>query len=203
LLIVDTGSDGAVDLSRSIFAALVGSRQIRPAADILIATAAKYEAVREGSLSEFSLGPYKHTGLSVSSADDSNVGLSYLKRYRVTIDFLNRKMYLAKGKHFADPEEPFIRTGLHLLLKQGVTEVDVVDAASPAERAGIRKDDRIMRIAGKAAADLRLSQIRHLLKSSNGADIPLTVQRGGKLLEATLRFNVPKPAPDSPRSSAR
>lgn len=187
-LTVDTGSDRSVTLSQSTFAALVGSRQIRLAADILFATAAKSEKVREGSLSEFSLGPYRHTGLCASSADDSCVGLPYLKRFRVTMDFPNRKMYLAKGKHFADPEEPDIRTGLHLLLKQRVAEAAVVDAGSPAERAGIRKDDRIVRIAGKAAAELRLSRIRYLLKSSNGADVPLTVQRDGKLLEVTLRL---------------
>ena len=32
------------------------------------------------------------------------LGLGYLRRYHVTLDFPNRAMYLRKGKHYSDPD---------------------------------------------------------------------------------------------------
>jgi len=59
----------------------------------------------------------------------------------MVIDFAQRKIYLAKGKQFADLDREDL-SGLHLLWKSGNVEVASVDEPSPAALAGIRQETR-------------------------------------------------------------
>lgn len=60
---------------------------------------------------------------------------------------------------------------------------------SPADRAGIRIGDRIVRIDGQEARDMTIEQVSALLKGSPGTKVKLTVERllGGEQQELTLR----------------
>jgi hypothetical protein len=49
----------------------------------------------------------------------------------VTLDFPNRTLYLARGGHFSDADEPDM-SGLHLIREGDKTLVYSVDAGSPA-----------------------------------------------------------------------
>lgn len=60
---------------------------------------------------------------------------------------------------------------------------------SPADRAGIRIGDRIVRIDGQEARGMTIEQVSALLKGSPGTKVKLTVERllGGEQQELTLR----------------
>ena len=60
---------------------------------------------------------------------------------------------------------------------------------SPADRAGIRIGDRIVRIDGQEARGMTINQVSALLKGSPGTKVKLTVERllGGEQQELTLR----------------
>ena len=60
---------------------------------------------------------------------------------------------------------------------------------SPADRAGIRIGDRIVRIDGQEARGMTIAQVSALLKGSPGTKVKLTVERllGGEQQELTLR----------------
>jgi len=64
---------------------------------------------------------------------------------------------------------------------------------SPAFEAGIKKDDKIIKINSKKAADLTLEQINQLLKSEEGKLIKMELERNSKLLK--FEFYLVDPIP--------
>ncbi|MFN3754904.1 PDZ domain-containing protein [Flavobacterium sp.] len=61
-----------------------------------------------------------------------------------------------------------------------VFTINSVRKDSPAELAGLRKDDRLIKIEGKSAHDLTIEKINELLKSEEGRTIELVIERNGK-----------------------
>jgi len=64
---------------------------------------------------------------------------------------------------------------------------------SPCEIAGLKKDDKIIRIKGKKAGDLNLDQINKLLKEEDGTYIEMEVERKNEKLK--LGFYLADPIP--------
>ena len=112
------------------------------------------------------------------------LGLSYLMRFDVTIDYPKATVYLAKGKRFSEPDVSPDRSGLHLLRKGGMIVVDLVDKESPAREAGIRPGDKIMQLQGKNVKEYPLVVIRRLLRSPDARTIRVTLQRGKTSVDA-------------------
>ncbi|WP_284652296.1 aspartyl protease family protein [Flavobacterium terrisoli] len=59
---------------------------------------------------------------------------------------------------------------------------------SPAELAGLRKNDRLIRIEGRSTHDLTIEKINELLKSEDGKHIEVVIERNGK--QFTYRFQL-------------
>jgi C-terminal processing protease CtpA/Prc len=59
---------------------------------------------------------------------------------------------------------------------------------SPAELAGLKKNDRLIKIEGKSTHDLTIERINELLKSEDGRTIELVIERYGK--QHTFRFKL-------------
>jgi C-terminal processing protease CtpA/Prc len=118
------------------------------------------------------------------SGKQNVLGLQYLSRYHVTIDFPNQRIYLAKGKHFSDLA--YVHTcGLSVFFKAGGLEVESVDEKSPAYAAGFLAKDVIVKLCGKPIASWKPSEINRLLKKE-GKPVQMTVERGGKRLEMSF-----------------
>lgn len=64
---------------------------------------------------------------------------------------------------------------------------------SPADKAGLKKDDQIITINGRRTADMTMERILELMKSSEGRTITMVVQR--KTRELTLSFTLEDPIP--------
>jgi hypothetical protein len=64
---------------------------------------------------------------------------------------------------------------------------------SPAHKAGIKKDDKLISINGKKTADMTMEQIMELMKSAEGKTINMMIQR--KAQEMTLSFTLEDPIP--------
>lgn len=64
---------------------------------------------------------------------------------------------------------------------------------SPAYKAGLKKDDRIININGNKTSEMTLETILELMKSSEGRSITIIVQR--KEDKLTFRFNLEDPIP--------
>ena len=68
---------------------------------------------------------------------------------------------------------------------------------SPAYRAGIRKGDKITRVNGGKAADMKLEQIMSLMKSEAGKRITVEVDRSGQIMKFSFYLEDPVPYTDS------
>jgi hypothetical protein len=149
------------------------------------------------AMKSFSLGPFEHKNLICSHTRWNLLGLSYLSRYRVTLDFPHRRLYLKKGRRYQEADRDDM-SGLHILREDNSTVVKIVDSDSPAARADIRPGDRLLRIDGQEAAKISLFDLRNMLKSGNGKKITLTIARADKQEDKTIELKEILPQWDSP-----
>ena len=185
--IVDTGCSHTGILMRPLFTRLVESRQLRITGKRIYTTVSDHGSSPEGRLSDLVVGSFVHHNLRFCSGDENTLGLGYLRRYRMVIDFPQRKIYLAKGKQFADLDREDL-SGLHLLSKGGSVAVASVDEASPAALAGIWPGDAILEIQGKSAPEIGLARIRQILRSGPDERITTVIARGGIKTDVTFRL---------------
>jgi C-terminal processing protease CtpA/Prc len=81
---------------------------------------------------------------------DGIIGLPILRRYRVTLDFGGKRMWLAPS---ANPGAPFERdrSGMNVLIGAEGLRVTHVARGGPAEKAGLKTGDLIVTIDGEMA----------------------------------------------------
>lgn len=164
--ILDTGCCGFCSgfLSKSTFDDLCRLKEIEPFSGMTraIGILDGPPMTRIGVLARQTMSGFTHTK-QIYTLDDSNescnaLGLGYLSRYKVTIDFHNWTVILEKGKWF-DRACPANQAGIDLVMNEGVPVVPWVDANGPGWSAGIRPGDRILSVDGTDARDLKLNQI--------------------------------------------
>jgi len=125
-----------------------------------------------------------------------NVGGELLRRYTLTLDYRNLRLTLEPNAD-ATLVPAFDRSGLWLRRDEGGVRVDDVAAGSAAERAGLKAGDEIVRIDGRVASDLVLSDTRRLWRESPvGTRVVLVVRTAeGTTTERTLVLADRIPAP--------
>jgi Aspartyl protease/PDZ domain len=186
LFLIDTGmwGRGSGDLEESLFSRLVDSGVARATGTAWATTIVGQSASRAARLSQFSLHSFRHENLRFTSGKANSLGLHYLSRFRVTFDFPNKLIYLAKGKHFADRDYGSL-TGIHSLFKPNGLEVQAVEEKRPGSLAGVRPKDVIVELNGTAISKFKPSEIRRLF-ATEGKTVRMTVERGGKRMEMSF-----------------
>ncbi|NOT33470.1 MAG: PDZ domain-containing protein [Candidatus Eisenbacteria bacterium] len=104
------------------------------------------------------------------------IGYSFLKAFRVTIDYPNRVLWLAPA---ADPDpRPFEYSTPGLQLERRGTEVRVTGVVedSPAAAEGISVGDRVVSIDGRQAASTDLTTLGRALEGEPGSHIEIVVE---------------------------
>ena len=119
-------------------------------------------------------------GAYASESFSGTIGEGVLHRFNTVYDYSRSVMILEPNAEFEKPFPGRKTFGATFLSDgPGYTRFTVtgVRKASPAEAAGLKKDDVIVAVDGKAAAGLRLVDIRKLF-TDEGARHVLTIQRG-------------------------
>jgi hypothetical protein len=181
---VDTGCASTGMLDDTLLSRLVSSSEARVTGDEKALDLSGTHSSSVARLSHLSLGSFRHENLRFTSGKLNILGLYYLSRYRVTIDFPHGRLYLAKGKRFAGPD-PGDNCGLRYFFRAGGLQVESVDERSPARTADVRAKDVIVKLNGKPVSDWKSSEIRRLL-TTEGKTVQMTVKRDGKLMEMPL-----------------
>ncbi|MPR33780.1 aspartyl protease family protein [Salmonirosea aquatica] len=127
--------------------------------------------------------------LGPNTGREGNVGGELLRRFRVTINYPDRYMVLKPIRKAMKETFEHDMSGMDLRAKgEKFNEyyVDKVIEDSPADAAGLQKDDRLMFIGNSSASELNMTEIYKLLQRKEGKAIDLVVNRKGSLVFTTL-----------------
>ncbi len=144
-----------------------------------------------GRLASLTLGPFTlknvpnnlmvaTTGGYATESFSGTIGEGVLRRFNTTYDYSRNVMILEPSAEFATPfkgRKTFGATFLSDGVDYTMFRVTAVRKDSPAEAAGLKKDDVITVVDGTPAAKLRLAELRQMF-SADGAEHTLTVRRG-------------------------
>lgn len=128
---------------------------------------------RGGRLDRFRLSEFVHDQVTVRESSYNSIGLSLLSRYVVTFDFPNGRMYLDKGKRFAEPHRSDL-SGMTVTRLDGETRIGSVRPDTPADACGLKSQDEILQVNGNRVSALSLHELRSRLMVE-GARIRLDV----------------------------
>jgi hypothetical protein len=132
------------------------------------------------------------TGDEGAFADEylaGNVGGGVLKRFTVTFDYANSRMFLKKNRNFDQPDG-YDRAGMWINQTGDRFEVKDVVEDGPAAQVGITIGDRILAVDGARVDDLSLSEVRERFRSSPaGTEVRLILdsQKGRSEVVLVLR----------------
>lgn len=151
-------------------------------------------------LKKLEIGPYSWADpvISLSQAtvgaftsEDyaGNIGNRILERFKVTLDYERRQMWLEPGKLYPR-RDPMSRSGLQLVRRADEVRVAAVLEGSAAGKAGLQADDVVVALDGKPVLELGYEGVAALLdEGTEGSTHTLAILRAGKprTIKLTLR----------------
>lgn len=152
-----------------------------------------------GRLGSMRLGPYEWDDPIVSLANATegafasedfagNIGNRVLERFRVTLDYQRRHVYLEPGKRYAERDH-LSRAGALLARRNGVVTAEEVLPGSPADRGGLRSGDELLAVEGRPIAEWDLPELQSRLDDGpTGERVTLRVRRNGNEKAVRIRL---------------
>ena len=135
---------------------------------------------------ELALGEVAVKNPILSAGKSNLLGLGYLSRFNVTIDFPRQRMYLKENKAINRCDARDL-SGMRLIRNNARTEVESVVSDSPTAKAGLRSGDVLVRIQGKETEKMSLFDLRRWL-CDEGGSLRLVARRDGKEFEIELHL---------------
>jgi len=111
------------------------------------------------------------------------LGNDLLRRFNLIINYPKREIHLTPNTHFSD-EFDYAYTGMAAYFTDGIVLVDDIIPGSPAEKAGLLKDDVIVGINNNFSNNIM--QYKDILQSERNK-IQVIVKRNGILLELYIK----------------
>jgi predicted aspartyl protease len=182
--IIDTGNNTTGTLDNETFEQIARQKDSK-VAETYVVTGAGLRKTRVMRISQITIGSYEYKDVIFGQATSNTLGLDFLSRHLVTIDFPKKILYLQKAEQF-DKKDEFDMSGLALLNISNLLKVYGVMPASPAEKAGFSEGDVVIKIEGKDAAQYNMKQIDRLLQSGDGKSVSFTIERNGELKDINM-----------------
>jgi hypothetical protein len=184
--VVDTGGGMSATMTRHLFNRALGQGESTLVSEGHVMTSSGTTRRPKARLASLTAGPFEVNDIVVGRAIENAVGLHFLSRFILTMDFPHKVMYLEKSHRFAEVDH-HDGSGLHLLRMDGKTVVKFVDADSSADRNDIEPNDVILSVNGRSALDFRMLEIRRLLSTGAG-QASMKIDHHG--IERTVRLRL-------------
>ena len=127
--------------------------------------------------------------LNPNAGRQGNIGGELLRRFRVTINYPEKYMVLKPIRRAMKETFEHDMSGMDLRAKGDTFNeyyIDKIVEGSPAFKAGLKKDDRLMFIDNSSASELNMTEIYKLLQRKEGRAIDIVVNRQGSLVFTTI-----------------
>lgn len=138
------------------------------------------------------LASFQEVGVVVDTSALNNrngtIGNQTLQYFHIIIDYIDQELYITPIRK-KPPKFKFDKSGLFLIAGgKNLNQFQVASVVpdSPADIAGIQREDRILRINGLPAAVLSLANIQRKLKKKEGKRIRIVYERDGERYKATF-----------------
>jgi len=124
---------------------------------------------------------------------DGSIGNDILRRFRVSLDYKNMKMYLRPIQSRLDDPFMYNRAGIRVLYRHSVEEgsqfvVQSLRKGSEAERCGLQNKDILLAIDGRKVKNVSMRRVYELLNDFNTDERVITVMR--KNTQHTFEFRI-------------
>ena len=126
-------------------------------------------------------------GADADPSQSGNIGGGVLKRFVVTLDYGNNRMYLKPVTQAVSDLDSFDRSGVWINQNaDGYTVVDVT-RGGPSDQAGLKVGDQIVSVDGKPATATPLYETRARLRNdAPGTVVKFTVKRGSETKDISV-----------------
>ncbi|HEU5181832.1 MAG TPA: PDZ domain-containing protein, partial [Candidatus Polarisedimenticolia bacterium] len=196
-LAVDLGASHVVSLNET-----EGNGLLAPAGSIAATIGRGVSGAvlgKVGRIASLELGPFKLEHLVATFPDkayqnprgmdskDGNLGNGALSRFLVTFDYAHERLVLFPAAGFTEPSEWDMSGMQGDLTGKGTVEVSRVLAGSPAEAAGIRQGDTLVRIAGEEVTQASYFTLKERFKK-DGETVTVELRRKDKPVLASLKL---------------
>jgi PDZ domain/Aspartyl protease len=146
-----------------------------------------------GTLSQKGIVTYFQTLDSIINPESFNhrnglIGNVALNRFHVIFDYYGERLWLKPGKYYRTPFE-YDRSGLSVIASGRDLNKFIVNnvlPGSPAEVAGLRRGDELLRIGMSPASLQTLNNIQRMLQGKPGKKINITLRRDGERMKKVL-----------------
>lgn len=201
---IDTGDQGDITL----FAPFYNAHRfpvLQPGLEIEQGGVGGRNKALRTRVAEIAVGPLKLStpivtlsftkqGAFSNEATAGNLGYKFLRNFIFTLDYEHRIGCFRPSPEFGEPFS-YNRSGLSLdRAIDGSVIVDRVDAGSPAARAGLQKDDQILRVNGEDPRPQALGSVEKLFGGEAGTRFDLLYTRKGKEAHALFTLEERLPA---------
>jgi hypothetical protein len=115
-------------------------------------------------ISKYRVEDFEHSGVTFHEGPFNALGLNYLSRYIITLDFANRLLFLSRGKRYNMPTR-FDMGGMQLSRDGDVTAIQRIATLGPAAACGLEPGDRLIEIDGRACSKMSLFEVDELFSN--------------------------------------
>jgi hypothetical protein len=185
-LLLDTGATGDA-VRADLYDALVRTGEIAIGDATVGSTAGGSFTQSSGYLSGLQVDHFQLGAIRVARHFENSVGLDWLSRFQVSLDFPNRRLMLQKGNRF---DEPFSRatSGMAVVDVDGRKIVAQVRPNSPASAAGVLRGDELIAIGSERADQLDMFTVGKALTANVGESVDLTIGRQARRFSTNIRL---------------
>ncbi len=127
------------------------------------------------------------TDKQIEGVNRNSVGMGFLGRFNMIVDFNNAKLYLKPNRDYNDSFE-FDMSGIRIAPSGEKFVISYVLPDSPAEEAGIKEGDQVISIEGELLTTENLNEITSVFSSKPKKKVTLTVIRDGQEKEISFRL---------------
>lgn len=154
---------------------------------------------RFARMKSLEIGPYKvdepliglstiDVGALASEDYAGNLGNRLLERFKVTLDYDRRKIWLEPGAKYGE-REGFSRFGAQLTKHGDTMVIGQMLAKSPAAEAGLREGDEVLSVDGRAVGSLDPDRLEDRFETGKvGEKVAVVVRRDGKEKKVTVKL---------------